>query len=170
MVVLKTKDKTKEIKLQKNRFFKKPKKIEIKFGTSAIINLNEGRLELIQINSIKKLLKKLLKKKSLNKQLNFVREKIWYFGKPNFFLQKKSKNARMGKGKGLLERKVLRLKKNFIIFEFSGLSIYKLNWIKNKINKKSNLRFVLYTIFIKNTRNWFKRNTQRYYYTKYLHI
>jgi len=32
----------------------------------------------------------------------------------------------MGKGKGLLERKVLRIQKNFILFEFFGFSVFKL--------------------------------------------
>jgi ribosomal protein L16/L10AE len=123
MVISKSKTST-ERKYQKNRFFKNPKKIKINFGDAIIINLKEGRLELIQINSIKKFLKKLIKKKI--KKLSFNRERIWYFGKPNFYIQRKSKNSRMGKGKGLPERKVLRLKKNFIIFEFYGINMFKL--------------------------------------------
>lgn len=168
MVVLKKKKEFSEKKLQKNRFFKNPKNIKIMFGDSALINMKEGRLELIQINSVKKFLKKMVRKKSLS--LSFNREKIWYFGRINFFLQKKSKNSRMGKGKGLYERKVLRLKKNFVIFEFKGISFFKLKWFTIKINKMSNLRFKLIfkkLIFFK---NWFKLNTQSYFNLKYLHI
>ena len=48
----------------------------------------------------------------------------------------------MGKGKGSLDRKVLKLKKNFILFEFYGISFYKLKWFVNKINKKLNFKFL----------------------------
>lgn len=73
MVVLKTQDPN-DRKLQKNRFFKKPKNIKLVFGDSGILNLKEGRLELIQINGTKKFLKKLIKKKK--NKLSFIREKI----------------------------------------------------------------------------------------------
>lgn len=169
MVFLKNKKKDiSEKKFQKNRFFKLPKNIKFIYGDNAIINLKEGRLELIQINGVKKFLKKLIKKKT--PLLSFNREKIWYFGRINFFLQKKSKNSRMGKGKGLFERKVIRIKKNFIIFEFKGVNFFKLNWFLKKINKISNLRFKLISnkpIFYK---NWFKLNSQSYFNTKYLHV
>ncbi len=32
----------------------------------------------------------------------------------------------MGKGKGLIERKTIRVKKNFIIFEFKGIPLIKI--------------------------------------------
>lgn len=122
MVVFQTN--TKECKLQKNRFFKKPKKLKFSFGDCVIINLKEGRLELIQLSKIKKFLKKLIHKKKNN--LNFKRQKLWYLGRINFFLQKKPKNARMGKGKGFMLRKIIRLQKNFVIFEFKGMNFYKI--------------------------------------------
>lgn len=122
MVILKKK--LDERKYQKNRFFNNPKNIKINFGDAAIVNLKEGRLELIQINGVKKFLKKLIKKK--NQKLNFSRERIWYYGRPNFYIQRKSKNSRMGKGKGLPERKIIRIKKNFILFEFYGINLFKL--------------------------------------------
>lgn len=168
MVNLNTKKKKIESKLQKNRFFKNPKNIKLTFGESAIINLKEGRLELIQINSIRRVLKRLLKK--TRKRTGCKREKSWYFGRPNFYLQKKSKNSRMGKGKGSLERKVMRLKKNFILFEFFGVSVFKLKWFLNTINKKSGLRFQLFIPQIKQIQNWCKPNTSRYYYSKYLYL
>jgi len=75
MVFLKNKKKDiSEKKFQKNRFFKLPKNIKFIHGDNAIINLKEGRLELIQINSVKKFLKKLIKKKT--PLLSFNREKI----------------------------------------------------------------------------------------------
>lgn len=124
MVSFQNKD-FKEKKLQKNRFFTKPKNIKFTFGDCAIINLKEGRLELIQLTRIKKFLKKLTHKRK--RGLNFLREKLWYFGRINFFLQKKPKNARMGKGKGSMLRKIIKLRKNFVVFEFKGINFYKIN-------------------------------------------
>ena len=95
-------------------------------------------------------------------------EKIWYFGRVNFYLQKKSKNSRMGKGKVMLERGVFRIKKNFILFEFKGFSnVYLKNFLKN-INKKLNLNFYLY-----NNKNikynlWYNNSNYIQYFDKYL--
>jgi len=50
----------------------------------------------------------------------------------------------MGKGKGMLERAVIRVKKNFSIFEFKGFSRYRLNKFCLNINKKLNLGFFLF--------------------------
>ena len=50
----------------------------------------------------------------------------------------------MGKGKGMLERSVIRVKKNFSIFEFKGFSKYRLNKFYLNINKKLNLGFYLF--------------------------
>jgi hypothetical protein len=50
----------------------------------------------------------------------------------------------MGKGKGNIDRKVLKLNKNFILFEFYGISIYKLYFFVNKINKKLNFKFIVF--------------------------
>jgi len=54
----------------------------------------------------------------------------------------------MGKGKGMLERGVIRIKKNFILFEFKGYSKNYLNNFLKNINRKLNLNFYLY--FLKN--------------------
>jgi ribosomal protein L16/L10AE len=50
----------------------------------------------------------------------------------------------MGKGKGMLERAVIRIKKNFSIFEFKGFSKYRLNKLVLNANKKLNLGLYLY--------------------------
>lgn len=42
----------------------------------------------------------------------------------------------MGKGKGLFERRIIRLRKNSILFEFMGIPFNKLNFFIKKINKK----------------------------------
>jgi large subunit ribosomal protein L16 len=130
-----------ESKLQKNRFFKKPKKNLLKFGNSGFLVIKEGRLELIQLSILKKLIKKLIKKKKNEKNMDL--NKIWFSIKPNFILQRKSKNSRMGKGKGMFERRVIRVNRGFILFEFSGFSINKLKFIINIINKLLSIKLVL---------------------------
>ena len=168
MVNFKRKQKIKQVErtFQKNRFFSDPKTIKFRLGDSALINLKETRIELLHIGKIKRLLRKTLMKRTL--EMYTVREKVWYFGKTYFYLQKKSKNSRMGKGKGSADRKVLKLKKNFIFFEFSGISLYKLKWFVNKINKKLNFKFLFLFKKLTLKANWFKRKSYSFYYKKYL--
>lgn len=129
--------------IQKNRFFKKPENVKKNnFGDFSLICKNEGRIELIHVSILKKKIKTLIKKKK--SEVDATREKIWYFGTPNFFIQKKSKNSRMGKGKGLIERKVIRIKKNFKLFEFKGVSPIKLKKLLIFINKLMSVKFFLY--------------------------
>lgn len=126
-------------KMQKNRFFRNPKKPKLIFGNSGIITKNEGRIEFIQLTTIKKIIKTFIKKKKSN--IDIIREKIWYFGRPNFYIQKKSKNSRMGKGKGLIERKVIRIRRGVVLFEFLGVNMLKLKKLIKKINKYLNVKF-----------------------------
>jgi ribosomal protein L16/L10AE len=74
----------------------------------------------------------------------------------------------MGKGKGLFERRIIRLPKNRILFEFSGISFYKLKHFVKKINKKLNFK----TSIFFNHKNYFKTATKHNlifnYYVKYL--
>lgn len=153
-------------KMQKNRFFKKPKKIEIKFGDAALTVLNEGRIELIHLSVLKKIIKKFITKKK--SEIDVIREKIWYFGCPNFYIQKKSKNSRMGKGKGLIERKILRVRRGFVLFEFLGVSRIKLSKLILKINKFLNVKFIITYKKKINYNLWAKKNKYIYYHDKYL--
>lgn len=125
----------------------------------------ENRIELVQLTIIKFFLKNCLKKKNNSFQIN---EKIWYFGKINFSLQKKSKNSRMGKGKGMIERYVIRLHKNHILFEFKGFSYYRLKKFCLNVNKRTKLNF--YLLFLKkiNYKLWCSNNKYIYYFDKYL--
>jgi len=49
----------------------------------------------------------------------------------------------MGKGKGLVERKTIRLRKNTPIFEFYGFSFKLLENLLYKINKKMSLKLIM---------------------------
>jgi len=159
--------KTKEKCFQKNRYFSNPKKIKLTYGDSGLVTSREGFIELIHLSLFKKYLKNFIKKKKSH--LLFIREKIWYFGRINFALQKKSKNSRMGKGKGLIERKIIRIRRGVTLFEFKGISKPKLIWLSNKINKKLKVKINIFykkpDIFYK---IWSKKNQYNYYYNKYL--
>lgn len=109
---------------QKNRYFSNPKEIKLTYGDSGLITSREGFIELVHLSLFKKYLKNFIKKKKSH--LLFIREKIWYFGRINYALQKKSKNSRMGKGKGLIERKIIKIRRGVTLFEFKGISRAKL--------------------------------------------
>lgn len=152
--------------IQKNRFFSKPIKKKNKFGDFSLVCLNEGRIELIHISIFKKKLKTLIKKKK--SEIDIIREKIWYFGRPNFYIQKKSKNSRMGKGKGSIERKTIRIKKNFILFEFKGVPVIKLKKLLKFFNKVLSVKFYILSNYNINFSLWSKTNKYMYYHEKYL--
>jgi ribosomal protein L16/L10AE len=54
-------------------------------------------------------------------------------------LTKKSKNSRMGKGKGSLYRWLIRLPKNYKLIEFLNVNYFRLNLLTKKWSKKINL-------------------------------
>lgn len=153
-------------KIQKNRFFKNPKKAKLNFGDFGLAFINEGRLELIQINLIKKKVKTFIKKKK--SEIDIIREKIWYFGQPNFLIQKKSKNSRMGKGKGLIERKVIRVRRNLVLLEFKGISPIKLKKFLKFVNKILSAKMYIIKKYKINYSVWSKKNRYYIYHEKYL--
>jgi ribosomal protein L16/L10AE len=82
---------------------------------------------------IRRLLKLILKRrKKFNK---FKKRKVWVFLKPNQPISKKSKNSRMGKGKGSFLRWVTRLPRGFILMEFKGLKYQRLIKLNKEVTK-----------------------------------
>lgn len=81
--------------------------------------VENGWIEINQYNAIKHFFKRFLKKgKSKQK-----RGTVWYRIFPEFYITKKSLgNARMGKGKGSVDRLMLSVKKGQIIFEINILN------------------------------------------------
>lgn len=138
---------------------------KLRFGEFGFLVSREGRLEFVQLNFIKKYIK-ILFKKSKHTPENF--KKVWYSLSANHVIQCKSKNSRMGKGKGLVERRVIRIYKNIILFEFFGISFYKLLNITKKINKKLNFKIILISKQNNLYKNPFKLNTPTKYFDKYL--
>lgn len=47
----------------------------------------------------------------------------------------------MGKGKGMIERKVIRIRRGVVLFEFLGVSPVKLKKFCLKINRICNVKF-----------------------------
>lgn len=94
-------------------------------------------MEFVQLNFIKKAVKLVLKN---SKHIFLNYKKVWYNIVANHVIQCKSKNSRMGKGKGLFERRIIRVSKNTILFEFLGVSIFKLKFLIKKINKKLGIK------------------------------
>ena len=83
----------------------------------------------VYYTKIRRLLKILIKRRK--KFIKFKKTQIWVFLKPNYPISKKSKNSRMGKGKGSFLRWVTKLNRGFMLIEFSGLSFWRIK----KINK-----------------------------------
>ena len=63
-----------ELKKQKNRFFKKPKKPFLKFGEFGLVTLLEGRIEFVHLTFLKKYMKHFITKKK--NKADVIREKI----------------------------------------------------------------------------------------------
>lgn len=164
-----------DIKIHKNRKFKGNKNVLLKFGEFAFVNMKESKIELIQLSFIKKFFKKLInnkKKKSQKRNNNNLiskNYKIWVNLLPNYVLSRKSKNSRMGKGKGSFERWVIRITQGCILAEFLGISQYRLKQVLAVLNKKFNTKFYLISSNLKNNQFslWSKPNTTLNYFNKY---
>jgi len=108
----------------KKRNEKKHKKNKLVFGDFSFTLSKSYTLEYIYLYNFKKSLKKYYSfKKSIFK-------KVWLFLHKNYPLTKKSKNSRMGKGKGAFSRFCSKIYQNHNLLEFSGFSIKELIFLK----------------------------------------
>jgi ribosomal protein L16/L10AE len=78
----------------------KKKKFKFLLGDSAIVITRNCNLDYVYFFMFRKLIKKLYKIKNYRN----VKQKVWIYLMFNVPITKKSKNSRMGKGKGLLMR------------------------------------------------------------------
>lgn len=154
----------------KNRFNYKSKEFNFNhYSQYAIVSLNEAVLELVHLGLFKNTLKKLKKKKKKvirrgkyrrkkkvfrlkniriegiigkmgKKKMRTKFRKIWMNLRPNHVLSRKSRNARMGKGKGSFERWCLKLRQGTTIIESIGLPKKILQRFVFWFNKKSVLK------------------------------
>ena len=135
--------KNKETTSFKKRFKLGYKNIRLVFGDFSITLCKSYNIEYIYIYNFKRGLKKYFSFKGSNK-------KVWLFLHKNYPLTKKSKNSRMGKGKGALARYCARVLQNHNIFEFSGFSLRELNNLKTILKKKINIPLRIVGSFFKN--------------------
>ena len=105
---------------------------KLKYGDSGLRLVKTYNIEYIYIVNLKKKIKFFL-----NWKKKFFNRNLWIFLKGNTPISKKSKNSRMGKGKGSFLRLSCRLKKNFIFLEFLNLNLILLNRIKIFLKKKT---------------------------------
>ena len=105
-------------------------------------------------------------KKSLKKYYNFKKnnlKKVWLFLHKNYPLTKKSKNARMGKGKGALNRYCSRISQNHNLFEFSGFNLREILVLKKILKKKINIPTKINVGFFKNNNYIFSNINERFF-------
>jgi len=159
-----------DVRSYKNRFSSFGKNFKFKYYSQfAIITTNEAVLELVQLGFLKKVIKKLVKKKKkINRSGKYRKKKrvirlknvriegiigrigkrkrrskvrrIWLNLKPNHIFTRKSKNSRMGKGKGSFNRWCLKLRRGVTILESIGLPKKLLLNFVTFFNKKSKLK------------------------------
>lgn len=119
----------------KLRGYKKTTKTRFIFGNSMIVLYKNARFEAIYYELFRKIIKIIVKKKNIaNKIKNY-----WIFLRMNTPLTKKSKNSRMGKGKGSLYRWLVRLPRGFKLIEFNNINYYRLRLLSKKWSKKISL-------------------------------
>lgn len=82
----------------------------------------EMRVESIYFNFFKKVIKKVSKQSKID--FFFNNKNVWIFWKPNYPLTKKSKNSRMGKGKGIFLRWSFRVGSSFCLFKIKSIACY----------------------------------------------
>lgn len=120
----------------KKRFKTKIKMPKIMWGDISFFFKKRYNFELVYFSLINRIFKKLFFKKRNKK---FYR-KFWFFFKKNYPVTKKSKNARMGKGKGSFLRWVIRLKKNFTFLEIKNMNFFVAKKIMFFLEKKMKLQ------------------------------
>lgn len=116
----------------KLRGFKRTVKSRFIFGNSMIVIKKNSRFEAIYYELFRKAIKNIIKKKNVKS----LYRNYWIFLRMNTPLTKKSKNSRMGKGKGALYRWLIRLPRNFKLIEFKDVNYFRLNLLTKKWSKK----------------------------------
>lgn len=128
--------KTQEQVSFKKRYQKPKKQINKNFGKIILYSTKQIRFEPIYFNIFRKWLKLYL----VFKKYPFLKNKIWINLNLNYPISRKSKNARMGKGKGSFFRWTIILSKNHKICELIFFNDIRLNVLIKNIKKK--LKFI----------------------------
>ncbi len=153
------------VKNQETVSFKKRYKVgyslpKLTFGDFSLTLCKSYNLEYIYLYNFKKSLKKYHTfKQNTNK-------KVWLFLHKNYPLTKKSKNARMGKGKGALNRYCSRVFQNHNLFEFSGFNLCELRRLQKILNKKINIPLKITTSFFSTKNTIFNKRNENIFFLK----
>lgn len=124
----------------KNRNRKVYKKVKLNYGNFGFISLKNIQFEYVYFFFIKRFLKYFFKfKYSLG---NYF--KVWVFLKGNFPISKKSKNSRMGKGKGSFSRWLIKLNEGHTIMEFKSVPLLRLKKLQQSWNKTLGFNIIIY--------------------------
>lgn len=124
--------KTQEQVSFKKRYQLPKKKLNKNIGKIILYTEKQIRFEPVYFNIFRKWLKLYL----IFKKYPFLKNKIWISLNLNYPISRKSKNARMGKGKGSFSRWTIILSKNHKICELKFLNNTRLNNIIMNIKKK----------------------------------
>ena len=84
----------------------------------------------------------------------------------NYPLTKKSKNARMGKGKGTISRYCSRVFQNHNLLEFVGFNLRELIVLKKFFKKKVNIPTKINSNFFFNNNYIFNCKNQNFFFIK----
>jgi ribosomal protein L16/L10AE len=107
--------------------------------------------------------------KSLKKYYTFKQnnlKKVWLFLHKNYPLTKKSKNARMGKGKGALSRYCSRVLQNHNLLELSGFNLHDVQRLKKILSKKVNIPLKITSCFFKQKNTILNKKNENFFFLK----
>jgi len=146
----------------KKRYTLKFRKPGIIFGDFTFTLCKSYNMEYIYLYNFKKSLKKYYNFKKTNTKV------VWLFLHKNYPLTKKSKNARMGKGKGSIARYCARIEQNHNLLEFSGFNLCELIRLRKIFNKKVCIPVNILGWFFKSSHTTlYSKNENMFYSKKY---
>lgn len=130
-------------RMLKKRTFKKNRLPLLRFGTLGLYCLYTFRFEYRYCLFLRKFFKRMLGRKK-RKIRTYYRRRTWLFIRPNYTLTHKSKNARMGKGKGNFKRWCTIVYPGRIFIEHLNVNPknYKKYVLKMRIKMKLDLRYI----------------------------
>jgi len=119
----------KNVSQKKRTFYKKNFNLFLTHGSAGFFFFHTIKFECVYLKFLRRRLKLLLKRR----KKNFLSRKIWINLKSNYPLSKKSKNSRMGKGKGSFLRWVIIIYSMNFFLEFIGFNNIFLIRLKEKL-------------------------------------
>lgn len=120
---------TNNVSQKKRYIYKRRATILLSNGSASFYFFHTIKFECVYLKFLRRRIKLLIKK--IKKK--YLSRKIWINLKANYPLSKKSKNSRMGKGKGSFLRWVIIIKPMLSFLEFFGFNAFYLISLKNKL-------------------------------------